>query len=242
MAAEEVLQCGVEYAGQPRGLAVWFGGKCDDRVRPLDRVFVADARAQVHFMRYVCEVMKKECLEKSPLNLNLVGEWRGRDAKIHDVLARSNELCLFSYEKPLYSYEMGRWLIPKCARGGEVRRRMGLVLTAEQRALFLALTYWRDIVGRMWARGCAVRCSDDESPEFVLPITLLLRIVFDADGVLDGAAWFGRMMGRQHPYVQKEKEALVELVRRVAAVKKEKMAEYAMTVEGLCREFTVRVG
>ena len=75
---------------------------------------------------------------------------------------------------------------------------MGLVLTAEQRALFLALTYWRDIVGRM--------------------------------------------MSRQHPYVQKEKEALVELVRRVAAVKKEKMAEYAMTVEGLCREFTVRVG
>ena len=33
-----------------------------------------------------------------------------------------------------------------------------------------------------------------------------------------------------------------EVVRRVAAVKKEKMAEYAMTVEGLCREFTVRVG
>ena len=47
---------------------------------------------------------------------------------------------------------------------------------------------------------------------------------------------------QQVEQVQKEKEALVELVRRVAAVKKEKMAEYAMTVEGLCREFTVRVG
>ena len=41
-------------------------------------MFVRDARVQVHYMRYVCEVMKKECLEKSPLNLNLVGKVGGK--------------------------------------------------------------------------------------------------------------------------------------------------------------------
>lgn len=86
----------------------------------------------------------------------------------------------------------------------------------------------------------SVPCRDDESPEFVLPISLLIRIVLSATSIVDGEAnWFDKEIARQHPYVQKEKEALVELVRRVAAVKHNKMAEYAMTVEGLCSEFTV---
>lgn len=48
------------------------------RVRPLESAFVVDARGQVHYMRYVCEMMKKECVEKSPLNLNLVGKGGGK--------------------------------------------------------------------------------------------------------------------------------------------------------------------
>ena len=73
-----------------------------------------------------------------------------------------------------------------------------------------------------------------------MPISLLLRIVFYADSIVSGdATWFHRAMSRQHEYVQKEKEALVELVKRVVAVKKDKMAECATTVEALCREFTV---
>lgn len=74
----------------------------------------------------------------------------------------------------------------------------------------------------------------------MLPISLLIHIVFSSKGIVDGSAdWFNQAMAKQHPYVQKEKEALVELVRRVAAVKESKMAGYATTVEGLCKEFTV---
>lgn len=29
------------------------------------------------------------------------------------MLARGNESCLKSFEKPIYSFEYGKWLIPK---------------------------------------------------------------------------------------------------------------------------------
>lgn len=78
MVAEEVLWSGVEPAGLPCRLEVGVVVRDDCRVRPLEGVFVKDARVQVHYMRYLCEVMKKECLEKSPLNLNLVGKVGGK--------------------------------------------------------------------------------------------------------------------------------------------------------------------
>lgn len=83
------------------------------RVRPFTEVHVRDLRQDVHFMNMMYRAMKKQCIEQSPLQLNLVGVWGMCDSQVHDVLARSNELCLFSYEKPLYSFEMGKWLIPK---------------------------------------------------------------------------------------------------------------------------------
>lgn len=83
------------------------------RVRPFTEVHVRDLRQDVHFMNTMYRVMKKQCIEQSPLQLNLVSVGCVCDSQVHDVLARSNELCLFSYEKPLYSFEMGKWLIPK---------------------------------------------------------------------------------------------------------------------------------
>ena len=83
------------------------------RVRPFTEVHVRDLRQDVHFMNTMYRAMKKQCIKQSPLQLNLVGVWGMCDSQVHDVLARSNELCLLSYEKPLYSFEMGKWLIPK---------------------------------------------------------------------------------------------------------------------------------
>lgn len=86
------------------------------RVRPLTPLLLRDACEAVHFLPFVCDCMKQQLVESSPPALNLVGLFLLLRRQIHDVLARGNESCLKSFEKPIYSFEFGKWLIPKSPR------------------------------------------------------------------------------------------------------------------------------
>ncbi|CBK23663.2 uncharacterized protein [Blastocystis hominis] len=185
-------------AAQPTlRLEVGSGFFWNSRIRPFAKWMVQDVCEAVHFLPFVCDCMKKQLVENSPPSLNL----------IHDVLARGNESCLKSFEKPIYSFEYGKWLIPKW---------LGLLFNKTQKMLFLSLTYWRDIQARLL----------DESCEFVLPLDCFVRIVFNAPAV----PW-SRVLRARSPAVQASAEVLKELVKRVLEIKDGKMAVYAMIVE-----------
>ena len=49
-----------------------LAGNVSGRVRPFSEVHVRDLRQDVHYMNMMYLAMKKQCIEQSPLQLNLV--------------------------------------------------------------------------------------------------------------------------------------------------------------------------
>lgn len=100
--------------------------------------------------------------------------------------------------------------------------------------LFLSLTYWRDVMARLYSWQEQFTHRFDESPEFVLPINCLVSIVFSIPPV----PW-DLIMKTQSSFVQSKISVLQELVKSVLNVKNGKMAAYAKIVEELVQKTTV---
>ena len=111
---------------------------------------------------------------------------------------------------------------------------MGLLFSKEQKMLFLSLTYWRDVMARLYGWQKLFSNRFDESTEFVLPIDCLVSIVFSIPTV----PW-DLLMRSQSSFVQSKIAVLQELVNSVLNVKNGKMAAYAKIVEELIQKTTV---
>ena len=113
------------------------------------------ARSDTHFLLYIYDNLRNALLDRALSHVELAQPSNDSSTLIREVLARSEETALRTYEPQLYDAEGGS------GRGGwEALARKwnkGALLEGSQRGLFLAVHTWRDRVAR----------EDDESTRFV---------------------------------------------------------------------------
>ncbi|KAG8624517.1 hypothetical protein KVT40_007584 [Elsinoe batatas] len=119
----------------------------DWRIRPLPQELFDYARSDTHFLLYIYDNMRNELLDRSDPN-------KPEEDKIADVLQRSKEVALQTYNHPIYDVERGLGPV------GWYRMlaRTPALLSREQFAVFRAVHEWRDRVAR----------EQDDSVHYVL--------------------------------------------------------------------------
>ena len=114
--------------------------------------------------------------------------------------------------------------------------RLGLLLSAVQKNVFLSLCYWRDILARQCSPRFFLTPSEDESPEAILPLDAIARIVYDMPQNSIPA-----VMAHRSPQQMAKIPLISELWNRVQEVKSGKMAVFAVLVEEAARKVVVTV-
>lgn len=115
----------------------------DWRIRPLSADMLHYAREDTHYLLYMADRLRNDLLAQG-------------EQTLLSVYKRSQDICLFRYEKPQYSDESGWSLLKKHNRP----------FSNTQNDVFLALNAWRDRVAR----------EEDESVRFVLPDHMMFEL------------------------------------------------------------------
>jgi len=130
----------------------------DWRIRPLPLEMVRYAREDTHYLLYICDRLHNELIKSGNANSNL----------IQSVYARSKDVCLKRYEKPLFTSVSFQKVLEKHKQ----------TFNTEQICAFRLLYAWRDNIAR----------EEDESAGFVLPNHMMFQIAEtmprEAQGVL----------------------------------------------------------
>ncbi|KAK5113514.1 hypothetical protein LTR62_003383 [Meristemomyces frigidus] len=122
----------------------------DWRIRPLPRELLDYARSDTHYLLYIFDNMRNELIQRSDLTKpNREGD------KLWDVLQRSSETALQTYEHPIYDFELGQGP----AGWYKMLARTPALLSKEQFSVFRAVHRWRDNVAR----------EQDDSVHYVMP-------------------------------------------------------------------------
>lgn len=121
----------------------------DWRIRPLPQEMFEYARSDTHFLLYIFDNMRNELIAKSDFSVP-----NHEKDKIHDVLVRSKDTSLQTYQHPIYDPEHG------LGAGGwyKLLSRTPALLSKEQFAVFKAVHQWRDQVAR----------EQDDSTHYIL--------------------------------------------------------------------------
>lgn len=109
------------------------------RHRPLPAEMFDYARSDTHFLLYIYDNMRNELIEKSDFSAP-----NHEKDKINDVLVRSKDTALQTYQHPVYDAEHG--LGP--AGWYKMLSRTPALLSREQFSVFKAVHQWRDQVAR----------------------------------------------------------------------------------------------
>lgn len=155
--------------------------------------------------------------------------------QIHDVLARGNESSLQTYEKPIYSYEIGSWLIPQWGSPSFHHQTRPAPLRRPEKRLPFALLLARYSRQTVFP-AVLLTPSEDESPEAILPLDAIARIVYDMPQNSIPA-----VMAHRSPQQMAKIPLISELWNRVQEVKSGKMAVFAVLVEEAARKVVVTV-
>lgn len=103
------------------------------------------ARSDTHFLLYIYDCMRNDLVDRSALVHDAGG-------LVQEILNRSNETALQTYEHPVYDVERG------LGRGGWfglIQRNM-MPMSREQFAVYRKVHQWRDAVGRQEDEGIAI--------------------------------------------------------------------------------------
>ncbi|KAI7869011.1 ribonuclease H-like domain-containing protein [Spinellus fusiger] len=136
----------------------------DWRIRPLPEEMLHYARSDTHYLLYIYDCLRKELMEKSGTNQNL----------LRAVLQRSAELSLHKHEREVYDAVNG------LGPGGwrNLLEKWKYSMNVQQKAVFKQLHHWRDHTAR----------EEDESTRYVLPNHMLFALVermpIDSAGVI----------------------------------------------------------
>ncbi|KAF2150865.1 exosome complex exonuclease-like protein Rrp6 [Myriangium duriaei CBS 260.36] len=122
----------------------------DWRIRPLPQELFDYARSDTHFLLFIYDNMRNELIDRSHLELQDL-----EHDKVHDVLKRSKETALQTYNHPMYDAKRG------LGSSGWYKSlsRYTSNLSKEQFSVFRRLHQWRDQVAR----------EQDDSTHYVLP-------------------------------------------------------------------------
>lgn len=116
------------------------------------------AREDTHYLLYICDRLHNELIKSGNANSNL----------LQSVYARSKDVCLKRYEKPLFTSVSYQKVLEKHKR----------TFNTEQTCAFRLLYAWRDNIAR----------EEDESTGFVLPNHMMFQIAEtmprEAQGIL----------------------------------------------------------
>lgn len=82
-----------------------------------------------------------------------------------------------TYHKPVQTYETGELAIAEFFFEIMIMYSLGLMLSPTEKLIFLSLYYWRDVVARECIFDSSMICRTDESVQYVLSLTQILRIV-----------------------------------------------------------------
>ncbi len=122
----------------------------DWRIRPLPQELFDYARSDTHYLLYIYDCMRNELLERS--NMSLPSH---EGDKLWDVLQKSSETALQTYEHPEYDTELGQgpmgWY--------KMLSRTPALFSKEQFSVFRAVHKWRDDVAR----------EEDDSVHYIMP-------------------------------------------------------------------------
>ncbi|KAF5374147.1 hypothetical protein D9615_008827 [Tricholomella constricta] len=191
----------------------------DWRIRPLPREMLEYARSDTHFLLFIYDNLRNALLDcaqsraqsrAQSLSFNssphtpLAGE--SAHALIRQVLTRSEETSLRTYEKEVYDEQGGSgsngWdtLARKWNKGALLSGGPGVGVSALQRAVYQAVHKWREMVAR----------EDDESTRYVLPNHFLFQLAEQPP--VDMAALL-RMFHSVPPVIRKRAKELLEVIR-----------------------------
>lgn len=120
--------------------------------RPLPVEMLEYARSDTHFLLFIYDNLRNALLDRAG----------GKPDLIQDVLTRSQETALRTYERETYDIESGSGSIG----WDTLALKWGRVLNGTTRAVFRALHAWRDAVAR----------AEDESTRYVLPNHYLFQL------------------------------------------------------------------
>ncbi|KAJ7265982.1 hypothetical protein B0H12DRAFT_179215 [Mycena haematopus] len=191
----------------------------DWRIRPLPEDMLQYARSDTHFLLFIYDNLRNALLDRavsraqsqsrspSPARHSPPSSTPPEQALIRQVLARSEETALRTYEKEMYDLELGTgsggWdtLARKWNKGG-------LVAAAEtplgsqtlQRAVYRCVHAWRDEVAR----------AEDESTRYVLPNHYLFQL---AERPPADMATLLQMFQPVPPVVRRRAKELFETIR-----------------------------
>ena len=129
----------------------------DWRIRPLSQEMLDYARCDTKYLIQLSRLMKRELVDKSNENLNL----------LRSVYDASNDLCKFRYEKPFHHPETSYL-------DSLVRSRANL--NSRQAFAYRQMFNWRDKTAR----------QEDESLSYVLPQHMLLKICSELPREMQG--------------------------------------------------------
>ncbi|WCJ43580.1 Polynucleotidyl transferase ribonuclease H fold protein with HRDC domain [Euphorbia peplus] len=155
----------------------------DWRLRPLPEEMVRYGREDTHYLLYIYDMMKA-MLFSMPKNDE------SSDSPLVEVYKRSYDVCMQLYEKELLT-ETSYMHIYGLQNAG---------LTAQQLAIVAGLFEWRDVVAR----------QEDESTGYILPNKTLLEI---AKQMPVTPQKLHRVLKSKHPYVERNLDAIVNIIR-----------------------------
>ncbi|RDB15305.1 Exosome complex exonuclease rrp6 [Hypsizygus marmoreus] len=190
----------------------------DWRIRPLPKEMLDYARSDTHFLLYIYDNLRNALLDRAlsrnqsrdqspsstPPHASSLGH--PAHALIKHVLARSEEVCLRTYEKEVYDVEGGSgsngWdtLARKWNKGALLAGGPGVGVGGLQRAVYRMVHRWRDTVAR----------EDDESTRYVLPNHFLFQLAEQPPA--DMAALLGTFHSIP-PVIRRRAKELLEVIR-----------------------------
>ncbi|KAF9468748.1 hypothetical protein BDZ94DRAFT_1304497 [Collybia nuda] len=152
----------------------------DWRIRPLPKEMLEYARSDTHFLLYIYDNLRNALLDRalsrsqsmSPSGSPTLDPSDLPHILIKQVLARSEETALKTYEKEMYDVSGGRgsngWdtLARKWNKGALLAGGPGVGVGALQRAVYICIHRWRDSVAQ----------EEDESTRYVLPNHFLFQL------------------------------------------------------------------
>ncbi|KAG5642308.1 hypothetical protein DXG03_003028 [Asterophora parasitica] len=177
----------------------------DWRIRPLPKEMLDYARSDTHFLLYIYDNLRNALLDRARSRAHS----RAHEAAhvlIKQVLARSEETCLKTYEKETYDEQGGSgsngWdtLARKWNKGGLLAGGPGVGVSALQRVVYQAVHKWREMVAR----------EDDESTRYVLPNHFLFQLAEQPPA--DMAALL-RIFHSVPPVIRKRAKELLDVIR-----------------------------
>ncbi|KAG5335992.1 hypothetical protein C0989_012393 [Termitomyces sp. Mn162] len=192
----------------------------DWRIRPLPKEMLEYARSDTHFLLYIYDNLRNALLDRAQSRAQSRAESRSPSGSpprasttedtsrvlIKQVLAKSMETSLRTYEKEVYDAEGGTgsngWdtLARKWNKGALLAGGPDVGVSALQRAVYQAVHKWREMVARM----------DDESTRYVLANHFLFQLAEQPPA--DMAALLG-VFRSVPPVIRKYAKELLEVIR-----------------------------